>query len=373
MLMDSDNTNRAATESRDPTPVSGADAAPEPMNAQLLSKLFIVPALIVCLLLAVAVVVVLFGTTTADKPVNVADLIARIELDTGERTMGMMLMPKAKESWQASQELARRFEQRDRFLKPSEIEPTAEKLIALLAKYPPGKKVNEPGPAQQYFLMMALARLETASGVPPLVALLSDENWWTRRTALQALAEMQQVPAARREVSSVLPLLNDPEPAVQIVACAAVACLADGDDATAQRALRDRLETGETEVQWNAALALARLGHRAGKLTLLNMLDRGYWEGLNLQYAEGGAFVQRKYTEAEIERHLRSTIETVAGLGDRDLSAAIAALKQDRSIVVRDAAYRASGETPPTHEEGPTASSGSSMSTIRPAANGEEM
>ncbi len=347
-------------------------AAVPPMNAQLMSKLFIVPALIVCLLLAVAVVVVLFGTTTTDKPVTVDDLLTRIQQDDGERTMGMMLMPKAKESWQASQELARRFEQRDRFLKPEEIEPTAEKIIGLLAKYPPGRKVDESGPAQQYFLMIALARLETASGVAPLVGLLADENWWTRRTALQALADMKNVPEARRALGSILPLLEDPEPAVQIVACATVACLADVDDTSAVRALRERLETGASEVQWNAAMALARLGSRAGKLTLLNMLDRGYWEGLDLQYAESGSLVQRKYTEAEVERNLRATIEAVSGLDDRDLTKAITTLRQDRSILVRDAAYSALGETGPADAPATTVQGGSSMSSPRQAAVGED-
>lgn len=353
-------------------PNGGADIpAPEPMSATLMARLFIVPAIIVCVLLAVAVVVVLFGTTTSDKPQTVAALLERLEADTGERTLGYMLMPRAKEAWQASQELARRFEQRDKFLEPVEIEPTAQRLIKILAKYPPGRNVDEPGPAQQYFLIMALARLHTASGVEPLVALLRDENWWTRSTALQALAEMQSVPEAGGAIPAILPLLNDPVPAVQIVACATISCLAEKGDAAAVRALADRLE-GEAEVQWNAAMALARLGSRSGKLVLLNMLSRDYWEGLDLQYMENGAPVRRKYSEAEVSRNLKSAIEAAAILEDADLAAAIAQLDKDRSVAVREAARVATGQSAVETAPGRTASKeGASMSSLRHLAAGE--
>src|SRR6185436_6900989 len=83
----------------------------EPMTPTLMGRLFIVPAIIVCVMLGVAVVVVMFGTTTIDKQASISDLIDRIEQDPGERTMSM-LFPRAKESWQAAQELARRFEQK---------------------------------------------------------------------------------------------------------------------------------------------------------------------------------------------------------------------------------------------------------------------
>ncbi len=306
-----------------------------------MARLFVVPAVIVSLLLAVAVVVVLFGSTTLEKQSSIGDLLAILESDTGERTAGIMLLPKAKDVWQASQEIARRLQEKDKFLTPSEIQPTTERIIAILDRYGVGRDVEEPAPAQQYFLMMALAELESADAVGALVKRLDDPNWWTRRTALQALAQMHDVDEAQAALPSVIRSLNDRRPAIQVVACGAVACLAEVGDAAAVRALSGRLEA-ELEVQWNAAMALARLGSRSGKLMLLNMLDRSYWEGLELDYLENGMEVHRKYTELEVARNLSAAIEAAACLEDSDLAASVGALLDDPAHDVREAARVAS-------------------------------
>jgi HEAT repeat protein len=314
--------------------------APEPMSSRLMTRLFMVPALIVCLLLAVAVVVVLFGSTSLEKQVSTDDLLAQIEADRGERTMSMMLLPHARESWQAAQELARRFEQKEKFLKPAEIAPAADRIVVILNKYEPGRDVDEPGPAQQYFLMMALAKLEAPSGVAPLVKLLRDPNANTRRTALQALGEMRRVPEAKHVVTDVLPLLDDTKPEVRMTACATVACLADPGDAPAIRALSPLLDA-DREIQWNAAMTLARLGNRKGRLVLMNMLQRTYWEGLDLDYQENGASVRRKYSELEVSRNLVAAIDAARHLNDAEITGLISGLQQDKSVAVRDAARAA--------------------------------
>lgn len=317
-----------------------SEAANEPMTARLMARLFIVPALIVCLLLAVAVVVVLFGSTSLEKQVTTEDLLAQIEADRGERTMEYMLLPHARESWQAAQELARRFEQKDKFLKPAEVTPIADRIVAILNKYEPGRDVDEPGPAQQYFLMLALAKLESPSAVTPLVKLLHDPNAMTRRAALQSLGELRRVPEARLALPDVLSLLDDKNPAVRMVACATVACLADTGDASAIRALSPLLDA-DREIQWNAAMTMARLGSRGGKLILMNMLQRSYWEGLDLDYIENGAQVRRKYSEPEVARNLASTIDAARHLNDPELVGLISKLQKDPSVTVRDAARTA--------------------------------
>lgn len=320
------------------------DSPNEPMSGRLMARLFIVPALIVCLLLAVAVVVVLFGSTSLEKQVSTEDLLAQIEADRGERTMEFMLLPHARESWQAAQELARRFDQKDRFLKPGEITPVADRIASILNKYEAGRDVDEPGPGQQYFLMMALAKLETPSGVAPLVKLLRDPNAMTRRTALLSLGEMRSVREARQALPDVLPLLEDAKPAVRMVACATVACLAERGDATAIRAISPLLDA-DREIQWNAAMTLARLGSRAGKLMLMNMLQRSYWEGLDLDYQENGAAVRRKYSDLEVVRNLAAAIDAARHLDDPDLIGLISVLQKDQSVAVRDAARAAIEKT----------------------------
>lgn len=312
-------------------------ASTAPMTGTLMARLFVVPAIIVCLLLGVAVVVVLFGSTSIDKPETIADLLARIESDTGERTAGMLLSPHAKETWQASQELAQRLQNKEKFLTANEIEPTATRIVKLLEKFPAGQDVAEPGPGQQYFLMLALGRLASESAAAPLTNLLKDPNSTTRRTALQSLAEMRGTPAAKAVLPSVLPLLNDAKPEVQMVACATVASLADRGDNAAIKAVATRLES-DREIQWNAAMTLARLGDLRGKMVLLNMLERGYWEKLDLEYLEGNSTIRRKFTEVEVANNLRSAIEAAANVKDADLAALVGRLKEDSSVQVRDAA-----------------------------------
>lgn len=319
--------------------------------------------MVVCILLAVAVVVVLFGSSTVDKPVGTLELVAQLEADSGERQMGLMLLPRAKEAWQAAQELAQRLEERDKYLKPEEIEPVAERLVSILGQFEPGRSVSEPAPAKQYFVMMALGRLGSAQGVEPLAAWLTDDNAWTRATALKALAEMGGVAEAGGIVPKVLPLLSDPEAQVRIVACATLAGLATPGDAATIRALCEQLE-GDREVQWNAAMALARLGSGRGKLMLMNMLDRGYWEGMELTYEEPGALIRRGYGQAEVERNLTAAIDAAARLNDAELGALIAGLANDRSVTVRQAARAAVRRSASMAQETP-------VSLSEPVAIGE--
>ena len=317
------------------------------MTATLMGRLFIVPALVVCVMLGVAVVVVLFGASSIEKPKSIEDLLAIIEHDSGDKTMGMLL-PAAKESWQAAQELARRLDRKEKFLAPLEIEPVAARIVRILEKTsggtpsgPDAGRAAQRGQARRLFLVSALGRLETATAVEPLTELLEDADAQTRRTALQALVHMRSVEAARQALPRIYRLLDDSDQAVQMVAILSVASLAAPGDAVAIREVARKLESAR-EVQWNAAIALARLGSKRGKLVLMNMLDRSFWEGLDLDYEEGNARVRRKFTEMEVTLRLRAAIDAGSYLRDEELRASIQRLSaEDRSHVVRDAARTA--------------------------------
>lgn len=124
-----------------------------------------------------------------------------------------------------------------------------------------------------------------------------------------------------------------------MVACVALGALGDADQANVVRALRGKLE-GDREIQWNAALALARLGHPACKLVLLNMLDRGYWERNRVQYVEASRSVDRPLSSTEVANYLTSAIEAGARINDGDIRRAIEKLASDASAQVREAAKR---------------------------------
>lgn len=317
------------------------------MTATLMGRLFVVPALVVCVLLGVAVVVVFFGASSLEHPASMNDLLDRLQTDPGDKTMGM-LFPEARESWQAAQELARRLEDKDRFLRPDQVDPTAERIIDILkqddAQGGSGAvegPMAQRGHARKLFLIVALGRLGSPLAVEPLGRLLEDRDEQTRQAVLQALARMGKLPQTRRVLPKVYELLDDPVPAVEMIACLTVAMIAERGDAEAIGQVARKLEA-DREIQWNAALALSRLGSKRGKLVLMNMLDRSFWEGIDLKYEEDGATVRRKFTEAEVEYRLRAAIDAASRLDDDQLRALVVKLsRNDKSPVVRDAALKA--------------------------------
>src|SRR6185503_738143 len=107
-------------------------------------------------------------------------------------------------------------------------------------------------------------------------------------------------------------------------------------------AVADKLEA-DRELQWNAAMTLARLGSPRGKLVLMNMLDRSFWEGIELSYEEDHVPVRRKYEPVEVSRYLSAAIDAAAQLDDAELNEMIARLEKDKtnSFEVREAARAA--------------------------------
>ena len=315
---------------------SGESPVAAPMSPSLMARLWVVPALIVCVLLAVAGVVVMFGAPALGQQKSVAQLLEVLGQDDGRRTLDIAMMPNSKDMWQAAQELAKRLQNRDKALKPEELQPTAEALAKILDRFAPGRDENDTGMNREHFLMLALARTGEPSAVPPLAKRLTDPNARTRMMALMALAEMRDTPEARAVVPQILPLLEDKDSGTAIVACAAVASLAAPGDAVAIAALADRLEA-DRELQWNAAMALARLGSPRGRMVLMNMLDRSFWEKIDLDYLDGGSQVRRKFSPPEVARYLVAAVMSAGRLSDAELAALVDGLEKDPAIEVREA------------------------------------
>ena len=328
------------------------------MTATLMGRLFIVPAIVVCVMLGVAVVVVLFGTSSLERPQSINDLLDRLQADSGDKTMGL-LFPGARESWQAAQELARRLEDKDKALQDEQIEPVAKRIISILEATraesqggPADGPAAQRGHGRRLFLIAALGQLETPVALEPLTGLITDEDPQTRQAALQAIARMHSLPETRQVLPRVYASLDDPVPAVQMIACLTIAMVAERGDVAAVSAVAQKLES-DRETQWNAALALARLGSKRGKLVLMNMLDRSFWEGIDLAYEENGATIRRKFTESEVDYRLRAAIDAASRLDDEDLRALVVALSQDdKSHSVRDAALRVCEESGSGASEG---------------------
>ncbi|HPF40381.1 MAG TPA: HEAT repeat domain-containing protein [Phycisphaerae bacterium] len=322
--------------------------APEvpPMTATLMGRLFVVPALVVVSLLAVAVVVISFGASPIEKPNSVDELLRMIESDSGDRSLGnMVLSPKSKQTWQAAQELAIRFE-KGRF-GDEPIEPMAQRLISLIRKRrdaAASDKISaedrESGVALQQFLILALAKLKTTSGLQATIEWLGDSDPQIRRIALQGIADMREMPEAKTALKAMYPLLEDDTPEVRIVAALAIAAVAPkGDKAAIQHI--EAMAWTDRDTQMNRATALAKLGSVGGRIMMLNMLDRGYWRNLSPPTDES-ASAWRPLSEDEISARLIALAPIAATLNDAAIIEAITHLsKDDPSPQVRDAAIEA--------------------------------
>lgn len=338
--------NPAPADNQPSSDESGAVApAVPPMTATLMGRLFVVPALVVVVMLAVAVVVILFGASPIDKPRTVAELFNVIESDSGERSLGnLVLSPKSKQTWQAAQELAIRFEKGQFDGEP--VEPMAERMIAIIRdRSEKSSDANaedagrDSGIALQQFLILALAKLKTVRGLEATTDLLQDPDPQIRRIALQGIAEMRDMPESRGVLIKLYPLLEDPAEEVRIVAALAVASVAPrGDQAAIDRI--DAMPATGRDLQMNQATALAKLGSTRGKLMMLNMLDREYWRKLSA--AGDDATTARPLSDQEISARLIALAPIAAQLGDADVTEAVRRLGTgDESPQVRDAASAA--------------------------------
>lgn len=330
-------TNEAHTPPSESTPDSSQPLASGP---SLAGRLFVVPAIVVTALICLAIVVVMFGGSAVGQRQSIEELLKTLESGSGAHTAGVMLLPADREVWQAAQELATRLLKKGVELPADQVAPTAERISRILADIDAKGPSDDAQRPKQAFLLLALARLDTPAAVDTLTRYLTNSNQMIRQYALRGVAEMKASPAMRQRIGAVLPLLDDPAAEVQMVACLVVAELAERGDERVTRALRDKL-AGDREVQWNAALALARLGNKSGKLVLLNMLDRAFWEKGRVQYQDASQSVDRAFTPIEIANYLSAAVTASSGLDDADLRAAISKLTNDTSEPVRRTAREA--------------------------------
>jgi HEAT repeat protein len=162
---------------------------------------------------------------------------------------------------------------------------------------------------------------------------------------MQQLANLSGLPESRHAVGPILTLLSKTASAsTQLVACTALSVLAE----TGDQAVLDGLEAVRVasvgEVAWSAALAEARLGSPAGKSTLVDLLDRTFWEaeGRYQKVDDSGQVLRYRMPPARVDECLLAAVHAVACLDEEDLWALIEGLAdQDPSARVRSEAAKA--------------------------------
>ena len=340
-----------------PSP-GGSGAAPhpppelEPLSLSLLGRLFGVPLVIIGAIVGGAVVVVLlFGGPAQPERRSVDELLQVLDANSGERSFHMIL-PKEKELWQAALELSQRLQDGNGGVESARIALRLAGMVhdelAAIHKMPVGQAEDERRRelrrGRLLFMIHALGRTNTPDAVDPLMEIVRGGEEPFRSVAMQELGNLHNTAGARRAVDPIRSVLDSGGDArTMLTAATVLSVLAEPSDSAVIDALARAHVAAAGEVSWSAALALARLGSAKGKATLLDLLDRSFWESAD-RYEVGDASDRvRRYPlpPARVEALLIAAIDAASCLDDADLWGMIERVQSDRSLAVQGAATRA--------------------------------
>lgn len=186
-------------------------------------------------------------------------------------------------------------------------------------------------PRVRRYLALAVGRLNNppAAAVGELLASLGDPDTETRITVIWALAALGD----STTVSEIGQMYQSEDSGVRKMAVYALGILSpDGRDAT----LRTALEDSVADVQWNAAVALARHGNREGMMVIGRMLDRAYVERMVTRIPTSDANID------PVSEVIVSGLQAAAALRASELRSSIEALSEsDVNLRVREVALKA--------------------------------
>ncbi len=319
----------------------------EPMTLSLLGKFFGVPFVIIGTIVGGAVIVVLlFGGPASPQGRSVESLLQALEASSGEKSMGLLL-PRAKEPWQAGLELSVRLANKDQEaeLADGELQSIAVRLAAMvqvdLANI---ERFLTQNPARIIrsrrleFLIHALGRTEQPEAIEPLLKVLRRGREPYAIAAMQELGQLHEMPEARRAIGPIVAIIKgSKQPETQLTACTVLSVLATPDDRQVIDALSALRLRSEGEVAWSAALALARLGSDAGKSTLLDLLNRSFLEsGKRYRVADTDGSIRRyQLPPQRVDKLLMAAIDAASILDDAEVWEIISQLRSDPSPAVR--------------------------------------
>jgi hypothetical protein len=314
---------------------------PESPTATLMARLFGVPLVIVGVIVGCSVLVVLlFGGISEPPQRDIKSLLTTLEQNTGERSMGV-LFTQEKELWQVAQELALRLNARKTELTAQDLNEVVERLSNLVrqdaervSQVPPSDDVARHQSVRRerlHFVMHALARTGDSRVVPVLAERLGDRSPTTRREAIRALASLEDLPEVAELASDVAALLQDSDETVRMVAAAGLSSIGGGEDKGILKMLVRSLVDESVEVQWNAALTLARLGSDRGRMALMDLLDRSFLEkdGLMQVKKEDGTIHRSTLPPDRVAALLEAAMDAAANLDDEGLWSQIELLSED--------------------------------------------
>ena len=322
----------------------------EPMTFSLLGRFFLVPLIIISAIVGGAVcVVLLFGGPVTSEQRPIAELLQTLESTTGEKSFGILL-PREKELWQTALELSVRLKDKGKesSFSTEELDTVSRRVSSMVnADLAVLDRLAELGGATQVdirsrrleFLIRALGRTGRPSAIAFLVELVRSRREPFVQVAMQELVDLRAEPGVAAAIEPMTALLDGASSdETSLVACTCLSVLAGvGDVAVIEALKRVRLRS-EGEVEWSAALALARLGSDAGAATLLDLLDRKFLESGDRYHTrdeKSGVVHRYPLPPGQVEQILIAAIDAASNLANTDLWEMIERLKSDPSPAVR--------------------------------------
>lgn len=191
---------------------------------------------------------------------------------------------------------------------------------------------KEGDPRVRRYLALAIGRLD-APAPPEAIALLTqaldDADSETRISAIWALGSLRSASSVPR----IEEMYASDDPGIRKMVVYALGAIPDAADS---RVLETALNDAAPDVQWNAAVALARHGRNEGVPVLRRMLDRTYVESA----VEGEVQADADTDPAGVV--MISGLQAAAALREPALRQPVEALSRgDKSLKVREAALQA--------------------------------
>jgi len=191
---------------------------------------------------------------------------------------------------------------------------------------------KEGDPRVRRYLALALGRIDApapARAVEALTEALDDADSETRISAIWALGSLHEASAVTRLEE----LYASDDPGIRKMLVYALGAI---PEARSSKVLETALNDPVPDVQWNAAVALARHGRNQGVPVLRRMLDRAYVEKSVQGHVQADADVD---PAGDV---MISGLQAVAVLREPALRDPVAAIsRDDKNLKVRQAALEA--------------------------------
>jgi HEAT repeat protein len=225
--------------------------------------------------------------------------------------------------WPAAYELSR-------LMSDPKVRAADKTLVPGLVQAFEQSKVDDP--RVRRYLALALGRIDAPApprAVQLLIEALDDADSETRISAIWALGSLREASA----VPQIEQLYTSDDAGIRKMVVYSLGAIREGQ---ASKVLETALSDPAPDVQWNAAVALARHGRREGLPVLRRMLDRQYLEHSVKRQVEADTDID---PAGEV---MISGLQAAAALRESSLREPVAAIsRDDKNLKVRQAALQA--------------------------------